>query len=302
MKYFLVSLFFLFTTSCLPAQELHLVEQNAPQQVPFAQPFALQFALAHTPNYQVDIDESSLSKDFEVSQLSVQQNSPGTTTYDLTVFPFTLGKSTFTVTFQLLQDGKALLQLPATAVVNITRAQTYADQNLREIRNPSIPAGWFWWVLGALLTAALCYVLYWWRKQLHEGPLSLAATQDSRPCQEIAFSKIDALLGSGLWENSQYKLFYITLSDILREYLWRRFHLDTSADTSAELLRRAKNTPQLSPLLYPLRDFLNSGDLVKFAKAVPSEEVRNKDIQILREIVTQTTPQESSVLTREGAQ
>ena len=108
----------------------------------------------------------------------------------------------------------------------------------------------------------------------------------------IALSKIDALLNSGLWEKEEYKLFYISLSDILREYLWRQFKIDASADTSAELLRRVKNMPQMAPFLYQLRDFLSSGDLVKFAKAVPNEQIRNKDIQILREIIVETSPKE----------
>ena len=100
------------------------------------------------------------------------------------------------------------------------------------------------------------------------------------------------MLDSGLWENQQYKLFYITLSDILREYLWRQFHIDASADTTAELLRRVKNMPQMSSLMYQLRDFLSSGDLVKFAKAIPSEQIRDKDVKLLREIIVETAPKE----------
>ena len=110
---------------------------------------------------------------------------------------------------------------------------------------------------------------------------------------------MDALLDSGLWENRQYKVFYITLSDILREYLWRQFGVDASADTSAELLRRVKNMTQMAPFMYQLRDFLSSGDLVKFAKAVPSEQVRDKDVKILREIIIETAPKELSPAARE---
>ena len=122
--------------------------------------------------------------------------------------------------------------------------------------------------------------------------------EDTRPGNVIALSKIDALLDSGLWENQQYKLFYITLSDILREYLWRQFHIDASADTSAELLRRVKAMPQMAPLMYQLREFLSSGDLVKFAKAVPSEQIRDKDVKILREIIVETAPKELAPATQ----
>lgn len=283
----------LFSFALCGAQEIHLIEQKAVDKVPFAAPFALQFSLSHTPGYEVSVDENSLSKDFEITQMSAKQNSPGTLTYDFTVLPFTLGKSTFTVTFNLVQNGRTAAQTKTEAYIDITPAKTFNDKNLREIRNPSIPAGWLAWLIAALLLGALIYVLYAWHKKLHEKKLSVAvAPEDPRPGNEIALSQIDALLDSGLWENAQYKVFYNTLTDILREYLWRQLKIDASADTSAEILARIKTMPKLAPLRTQLRQFLSSGDLVKFAKAVPSLDTRNRDIQLLREIIVETSPKE----------
>lgn len=56
---------------------------------------------------------------------------------------------------------------------------------------------------------------------------------------------------------------------------------------------------QMAPFMYQLRDFLSSGDLVKFAKAVPSEQIRDKDVKILREIIIETAPKELSPAARE---
>ena len=283
----------LFSFALCGAQEIHLIEQKAADKVPFAAPFALQFSLSHTPGYEVSVDENSLSKDFEITQMSAKQNSPGTLTYDFTVLPFTLGKSTFTVTFNLVQNGRTAAQTKTEAYIDITPAKTFNDKNLREIRNPSIPAGWLAWLVAALLLGALIYVLYAWHKKLHEKELSVSAEpEDSRPGNEIALSQIDALLDSGLWENAQYKVFYNTLTDILREYLWRQLKIDASADTSAEILARIKTMPKLAPLRTQLRQFLSSGDLVKFAKAIPSLDTRNRDIQLLREIIVETSPKE----------
>lgn len=292
MKKTVLFSFFLFAAAFVSAQELNVVEKRAPETVPFAQPFALQFILSHTPGYEVTVDEASLSKDFEISQVNAVQNSPGTMTYDFTAFPFVLGKATFTVTFELTQNEKPFASAKEEVFVNVTRAKTFNDQNLREIRPPHIPSGWLTWLLAALALGALIYVLRYWWKRTQEQARSIADVQDTRPGNVIALSKIDALLDSGLWENRQYKMFYITLSDILREYLWRQFHIDASADTSAELLRRVKNMPQMAPLMYQLRDFLSSGDLVKFAKAVPGEQIRDKDVKLLREIIIETAPKE----------
>ena len=274
------------------AQEISIAEARAAQSVPFAQPFALQFVLSHTPGYEININQESLSKDFEITQINTISNSPGTQTYDLTALPFVLGKSTFTITFELMQDGKAVAQTQESVNIKITRAETFNDQNLREIRSPRIPSGWLAWLLGILCLGILIYIWRYWYKKLHERPHAVLQEQDTRPGNVIALSKIDALLDSGLWENQQYKLFYITLSDILREYLWRQFGVDASADTTAELLRRVKNMPQMAHFMYQLKDFLSSGDLVKFAKAVPSEQIRDKDVKLLREFIMETAPKE----------
>lgn len=296
------SFLILAVLSPLAAQELNLVEKNAPEKVTFAQPFTLSYGVSHTPDYQVKVDEQSLSRDFEIQTQSVQQNSAGTATFTFTVLPFTLGKSTFTATFLLIQNGKTAATLKEPVYITVSPAKTFNDKNFREIRAPQIPAGWLTWLLAALAALAFITVVYVWRKKMQEKSLSVhQAPEDTRPSDEIAFSKIDALLNSGLWEQQQYKLFYITLSDILREYLWRRFQIDASADTSAELLRRIKNIPEISPLLFALRSFLNSGDLVKFAKAVPEEDVRNKDVQILRKIIRETSPKEILPAGQEGA-
>lgn len=296
MKKLVLLCLFIWIAGSIFGQEISVVEKRAAEKVPFAQPFALQFVLSHTPGYQVTLDEDSLSSDFEITQVSSAENSPGTLTYDFTAIPFVLGKSTFTVTFDLTQEGKTVAQAKEEVFVDVPRVKTFDDPNLREIRPPHVPAGWLTWLLVALALCALAATGYYWYKRLQAKPREIAREQDTRPGNVIALSKIDALLDSGLWENQQYKLFYITLSDILREYLWRQFHVDASSDTTAELLRRVKTMPQMKPLMNQLREFLSSGDLVKFAKAVPSEQIRDKDVTLLRQIITETAPKELAQL------
>lgn len=281
---------FMFAATVLMAQEITVTHTNAPAQTPFAQPFTVQYQLAYTPGNSVSVDEKSLSKDFEVTGLSFDKTADGAGRYDFTVVPFVLGKSTFTVTFLLNQDEQDTAKTTSQLPIEITPVKIFNDKKLREIRPAHVPAGWLTWLVVLLILAALIYTVYCWKRRLQGSALHLRVKEDLRPNNEIALSKIEALLNSGLWERKAYKLFYITLTDIFREYMWRQFKADTSADTSAELLRRVKNIPLMQPLLTPLKDFLSSGDLVKFAKAVPSEELRNRDVQILRDIVRETTP------------
>lgn len=283
------------------AQKIAVQQVQAPAQIPFAQPFDLSYRLSYTPDYEVSLDTKALPEDFEITQSSFTPNPSGEGVYTVSAIPFALNQSTFTVTFLLTKNGKTAAKITHNQPITVTPVKFFNDKKLREIRAAYIPIGWLAWLIAFLVTIAIIYTLYHWANYRKQNMLKVAAQEDTRPCDEIALSKIDALLNSGLWERKAYKLFYISLSDILREYLWRQLHIDTSADTSAELLFRAKKHPALQPLLTPLKDFLNSGDLVKFAKAEPDELVRNKDIQILREIIQETTPKPEEIAIKETA-
>ena len=294
MKKQFILLFGLFVgILSLHAQEFAVKNTQAPEKAPFAKPVALRYELTRPDGYDVQVDEKSFSPDFEITQAAF---SPQTGVYDFTLIPFTLGKSTFTATFILTQNGQPTGQkTDVQTPIEITPVQVFNDKKFREIRAPFVPSGWGLWLIILLILAALVYLWHLYKQRRAEQPLTVHQQEDNRPCDEIALSKIDALLNSGLWERKAYKLFYITLGDIFREYMWRQFGTDTSADTTVELLRRVKKIPAMQPLLMPLKDFLNSGDLVKFAKAEPTETARNKDVQILREIVRETSPKETTV-------
>lgn len=286
----------LLPVNLLFSQELHLTEKQVPAQASFAQPFSVQYQISHTPGYTVTVDEQSLSGDFSIQKQETNATTAQNTSYQFTVLPFSIGKSTFTVTFQLRQGNEVLAALTESTPIDIKPVTTFQDKKLREIRSPFKMYNWFTWLLVLLAVVALFYVLYLWRKRM-TAPRSgsVAMMRDTRPCHVIALSQIEALLQSGLWEQKQYKIFYISLVDILREYLQRRFQWDVSAETSSELLARIKKEKELTPFINALRTFLTDSDLVKFAKAVPTEPQRNQHIIILRELIRQTTPQPSPI-------
>lgn len=270
------------------AQGLSVVKTDAPESVPFAQPFTATVLLEHPQGQTPSLDIQSVGKDFAVTSLQLLPNGPQSTQAQLTVMPFAVQKSTFTATFTLAAnpDVTAPVEIPLT----VTPVQLFKDNEFKEIRSPRLPFNWGLWLCILLALVALTCLIIWWVRRLKKDSSLLNTPQDNRPAHVIALSQIDALIDSGLWEHKQYKVFYITLTDILRNYLQRGFGLDVSADTSAELLRHLKAQPNLSAFIQQLRTFLASGDLVKFAKAVPSEQTRNQDITILREFIEKTAP------------
>lgn len=111
------------------------------------------------------------------------------------------------------------------------------------------------------------------------------------PPAQWAWDAIQVLEDSDLIEAGHVKEFYIRLSEILRGYLERQYGMSALERTSSELLsdfRKMNLTHNVTSLL---RDFLETGDLVKFAKYTPNEEDVEKDLNRVKEIVTATTPQ-----------
>lgn len=289
-------IFLLVTAGALPAQQVQITQQDIPPQASFAQPFDVRFELAHTPGYQVELDEKSLPQDFLLTRQKQEIISPDALAYDLTFLPVTLGASTFTaVNFVLLDANRqSVAQTESKSTpVQIAEVQFFKDKKMRDIRPPYIPSSWVWWLLSAIVLGLLIYFL----RRFWRDARAAKATQpivDLRPADVIALDKIHLLMQSGLWEKQQYKLFYTELENILREYLMRRFHLDVSSDTSAELLRRARQIPQLLALQPQLRQYLNSSDLVKFAKATPDNSTMQQDVLQVRTVVQNTSPQQTS--------
>lgn len=270
------------------AEGLSVLKTDAPESVPFAQPFTATVLLEHTQGQTVALDPESVGKDFTVTALQFLPVTEQSSQAQLTVMPFAVQKSTFTATFALAAnpDVTAPVEIPLT----VTPVQLFKDNEFKEIRSPHRPFDWALWLCILLALTALVCLIIWWVRRMQKEAARLTTPQDNRPAHIIALSQIDALVDSGLWEHKQYKVFYITLTDILRNYLQRGFGLDVSADTSAELLRHLKAQPNLGAFIQQLRAFLASGDLVKFAKAVPTEQTRNQDITILREFIEKTAP------------
>ena len=293
MKRLFIVFLFLGICTRLFAQQIALADQQIPAEGKFAQPFDVRFEMQHTPDYTVELDEKSLPQGFGLSAVKQQALSPDTEAYDLTFLPFTLGASTFTAVNFILKDsaGRPRLQLATRpATVQIAPVKFFNDKKMRDIRPPYIPTSWIWWILSALTLLLIIYLLRRLKRhvqQLHP----LRQETDNRPPNIIALEKIQQLLQSGLWEKAQYKLFYTELGDILRTYLWRRFHLDVSADTSAELLRRTRTVPALNALYTELRSFLSSSDLVKFAKVIPTQQTMQHDVRHVQTIIEATAPQ-----------
>lgn len=173
---------------------------------------------------------------------------------------------------------------PATPATVATPAAL--TDGLRDIKPPlSIPTGWewVWWVAGALAVLALAMLLWlWWRHRQQRKPVAPVVPAHVRARQRLR---------QALAFIEQPKPFCIMVSDAARAYLEERFDFHAPERTTEEFLRELQTSNLLQDLQKEsLARFLESCDLVKFARYEPGEaELRELYDSALR-LVEETTP------------
>ena len=176
--------------------------------------------------------------------------------------------------------------MAAAAHTNLTSAPPAAIDSLRDIKPPiEIPTGWewLWWTLGALVLIAaltgLALLIFRRRKQVATPPLVPAHIR-ARQSLEDALRLL-----------SQPKPFVTAVSDTLRGYLEECFSFHAPERTTEEFLHELKATQLLAAgQKESLSHFLQSCDLVKFAKYEPTEqELRGLHAAAMR-LVDETEP------------
>ena len=170
----------------------------------------------------------------------------------------------------------------------MTNATPQAVNDIRDIKPPvAIPNGWEWvgWTLGAL--AVLTLLLLVWR-YLHKR-MTQVSVEPPMPAHIRAKQKLEEALAL----ISQPKPFVIAVSDTARTYLEERFEFRAPERTTEEFLRELGVTDLLLPdQKESLGNFLESCDLVKFARYEPREtELRELHGSAVR-LVEETVPED----------
>ena len=117
---------------------------------------------------------------------------------------------------------------------------------------------WFWgifrWVLLGLLLVGLgvgsYYAVGWWKRRENNTQASIP-TELLRPAEEVALEKLDSIKQQKIWQTGQVKEYHTQLTDVVREYIARRFDVSSEEKTSDETLQAMK------PLLAERKDLYN---------------------------------------------
>lgn len=153
--------------------------------------------------------------------------------------------------------------------------------------------GYLLW--GLLLVALLALALYGLHRYLeargrHLKDLFKPAPPE--PPHVVAIKALEALHHQKLWQNNKHKLYYSTLTDILRTYIAGRWGVGAMEMTSEEIITAMRSVELPDKARMDLTSVLMDGDLVKFAKFTPEAEQNESDYMKVYYFVEETKPVE----------
>ena len=157
---------------------------------------------------------------------------------------------------------------------------------------------WWWgifrWVLLALAIAGIgiggYYLISYLRRRYGDVPAVVIPTEPLRPADEVALEKLDAIREQKIWQSGQVKEYYTQLTDVVREYIARRFEVSSTEQTSDETLRAMRVLLTDKKELYDnLRKMLTLADLVKFAKWTTTPDENEISLRNAYTFVKETT-------------
>ena len=146
------------------------------------------------------------------------------------------------------------------------------------------------WILLALAVIGLFvgayYGVQWYRKHFLKEE-DVIEPELLRPADEVALEKLDEIKAQKIWKDGKVKEYQTELTDVVREYISRRFDVQSTEKTSDETLRAMK--PLIDKELFAkLSKMLQLADLVKFAKWHTTPDENEQALSTAYEFVNET--------------
>ena len=174
------------------------------------------------------------------------------------------------------------------------------DMAIADIKDVYKAPIWWWgvlrWVLLALGIAAVgvggYYLITYLQARFGKKDEELVAAEPLRPADEVALEKLDVIREEKIWQAGQVKEYHTQMTDVVREYIARRFDVSSVEQTSDETLSAIRPLLKEQKDLYEqLRKMLTLADLVKFAKWTATPDENEQSLRSAYTFVKETTIQ-----------
>ena len=161
-----------------------------------------------------------------------------------------------------------------------------------------LPDYWWAWLLALLLIGGIIWA---YNKYFKKGINPLKPVRKRLPPYEEAMINLRNLKAAQLWQQGQEKEYFTGLTDILRVYIDRRFHINAVEMTSSQIIDTLKKNEETKAVNEQLEMILEVADIVKFANARPLADDNEVAYQRAVNFVEATRPVEQPEKKEEDA-
>lgn len=174
-----------------------------------------------------------------------------------------------------------------------------ADAQISDYAGPVSPKGklfdflpdWMldlWWLWLAIVLLIILFIIGIRRYRSQGG--SLIGKKTAPNPYDVAMQRLENLKSRKLWEQGMEKEYFTLLTDILREYLEKRFGINAMEMTTRQIIDSLSSNPDVKEKRSYMREILDVADFVKFAKVrpLPSDNITAFDNAV--KFVEETRP------------
>jgi len=192
-------------------------------------------------------------------------------------------------------QNSRIAPIETVQIVSVLPEKAQQD-TLQQLENRAIvppkglPLLWWPYAVGAgvlILLAAAYWYFFKYRIKLTEVPET-----PPEPPFDVAIRRLNDLESRNLPGKGQFKLFYIELTEIIRQYIDGRFEIPAAESTTFELKRILKHPEITREQTREILEMLSRADMIKFAKHEPHHEDMPKDYGMVKGFVVETKPRE----------
>lgn len=216
---------------------------------------------------------------------------------DLTVFAFD-SATLYIPPFRFVnQRGDTLLTNSLALKVFVPFENVEVDpQKFCDIKGVETPdlviwdyADWFLWPLLAIVLIVGLWAGYRYWKEHKNQQVEVKPKEKPLPPHVEAMQRLEELNSKKLWQDGHNKEFHTELTEILRQYIERRFQVSAMEQTSDEILDSLYELAQeQKSSLQNLKQILAVADLVKFAKFNPLSDENQLSMVNAKMFIEQT--------------
>lgn len=145
----------------------------------------------------------------------------------------------------------------------------------------------YWWLILLILIVAGLSV---WGFLRYRRTGAIIRKKPQLPPYEAAVKALEELKARHLWENGQVEEYFVSLTDILRTYIDKRFHVSAPEMTTQQFLTEAMTNDRLKEHADELGRLLELADFVKFARMQALPDENTEAYNIVKGFVESTRP------------